>query len=161
MDKYYRLVQEYKGERKVFVPENSYEPFDEFGIFDKNKVNVFKEVCFSASIPRCIFGLGTWLQKGEYYVYETDEPPCIDLRRDENPSVFQVAGEVRYRRNIRAALIGKLTISKRNRSRYRKMGERISNGWCDIEEILEEVELIGMDIMKDFITYGQGVYCAD
>lgn len=150
---YYRLVPVNMGKVTRFLPDGYYERMNEKGIYDDSKLSEHLEVCFGASIPRCVFGIGNWLRVNDYYVYETNAEPCLHLNQKENPNDYQISGEVRYRNPVEAYLIGKVTITKEIKERFDGIGERIGEGWDDVSAIIVEVETIGEDLMKLFVSY--------
>lgn len=113
MSTYFRVIPEYKGDQLEFIPKSSYEQVElrngflslhEFGN------NNIKEVCFSKTIPGCLFAINMFLKEGKYYIYHTQEVPCIDLS-DASIGDFSAIEEVRYRRNVACEFYGKIDVS--------------------------------------------------
>lgn len=127
---YYR-VERIRREENILTPSSYWERVNDekTGIelsLDRNlgEFDIFKslipEVCFSKTLGGCFASLFSSLVKSRtdlevkedrkcWYVYETEQPPCLDLSNFEHLD-FAYTEEVRYKQEVHISLFGRLTL---------------------------------------------------
>lgn len=118
---YYRIENDFKGKFVNLEPTDKFEKTDDNGNviytqdeehFDITIANSdIAELCFAKDILGALFGKRMYLKEDHrYYIYVTSEKPDTDLSHNHIFD-FATVQEVRYRRNIKAKLIGSVEIS--------------------------------------------------
>lgn len=137
---YYRLLSTHIGEQVRILPNGYFERMDEDGNFDESNFSEHLESCFGVDIYRCLYGIGNWLQESEYYIYETNTPPCLNLDKPTNPLDYQLSGEVRYRKPVEANLVGKIKVPKEAKLHNQRIGSSIQSGEVKpLKTLLQEI----------------------
>lgn len=116
---YYRVENNFLGYDITLNPKDYYEGTDDYGnvLYTENKNGVdikeseIKETCFAKDILGAFYGKTFFLKEDHvYYIYTTTEIPDTDLSHNTVYD-FAITQEVRYRRAIKAKLLGSVKIT--------------------------------------------------
>ena len=152
MQTYYRIVPVHMGECVRFLPNGYHERFDEGGHFDNSFVSTNLEVCFAPTLEGCMYGLGNWLKNTSYFIYKTEQTPCLNLDQKRNPIDYCITREVRYRVPVETVLIGKIDVTEEMISFVQTVGAKIhQEGWSVIADIQKDLKKWGGKIHNYFI----------
>jgi hypothetical protein len=113
---YFRIVPTFFGREHVFLPKIAYEQIRSDGsIFQEVKdiasEEMIKEICFAKTVTGCLFAISMFLKEVDYYIYQTNESPDIDLS-DSDLGDFPSIQEVRYRKAVEVTYVGILPVSE-------------------------------------------------
>lgn len=116
---YYHLSTKNMGPVVQMEPDGFYERILDSGdpeiITEDGKSSCMRsatpEICFASWVPGAFLAIASALQCRTYYLYQTSERPDVDLTESKWCD-FRATGEVRFRRRIRAELIGRIKVDQ-------------------------------------------------
>ena len=124
-----------------FKPEGYYEAVGKDNspifAFDEHRVSNVAELCASKIIGGCVMGSFSMTRSNEYYIYQIDEEPEVDIS-DWVGEDFEYLEEVRYRHPVKGIYIGKIILSNYQKKLFEAFYKLFEYEEIDDEDEMDE-----------------------